>query len=199
TLILGTSATATGTLSRNTGYVSGNLRRWIASGTSNNMLFPVGTSAYYNGAEFDFTSVTTGGTIQATFNSVKPDAAGLPLTDAGDNCMNIGYGYWQVNAANGFTGGTYNARLSPVGMPGISNPAGLHVAQRSATGQSWTGNGTHQSGSGTVQSPLVSRTGMTSLGQLAIVSGSSNVLPIELLYFRARWVGGKVELTWATG
>jgi hypothetical protein len=83
-------------------------------------------------------------------------------------------------------------------MPGISDPPTLHLAQRSANGASWSSNGTHAAGTGTVFLPIVNRTGMTALGQYGIISGSSNVLPIELLYFRANWNNYQVDLTWAT-
>ena len=47
TLTLGINTVSTGTLVRTTGHVAGYFRRWIASATASNVLFPIGTSAEF--------------------------------------------------------------------------------------------------------------------------------------------------------
>jgi hypothetical protein len=198
TLALGTSTSTLGTLSRTSGHVYGNFKRWIAAATTSNILFPVGTLSYYNGANFSFTVAPTAGSITSTFIPTNPGTNGFPLTDGGYTLNTIGYGYWSFTGANGFAGGTYNVNLYANGFPGITDYTQLHTVRRATSGSAWTLNGTHSIGTGSNSAAVSNRTGMTLLGHFGIGSGAGNPLPIELVNFNAAPNGDKVDLTWST-
>ncbi len=199
TLTLGTSTAVLGTLTRVSGHVYGNFKRWIAAAATSNILFPVGTLSYYNGANISFTVAPTAGSIISTFIPTNPGTNGFTLTDAGTSLTTIGYGYWSFTAANSFAGGTYTVNLYANGFPGITDYTDLHIVRRVSGGSAWTLNGTHSVGTGSNSAPVVNRTGMTSLGHFGIGSGSTNPLPIELVYFNANINDEKqVDLSWAT-
>ena len=198
TLTLGTSTAVLGTLSRTSGHVVGYFRRWIAAATTSNILFPVGTLSYYNGANFSFTTAPTAGSIVCSFVATNPGTLGLPLLDAGDICNASGYAYWSLAAMNSFAGGVYSVNLYANGFPGIADYTKLHLFRRTGSGASWTINGTHAAGTGSNAAPVVNRTGMNVLGHYGVVSGNANTLPIELIYFNAQLNNNRVELSWAT-
>ncbi len=199
TLTLGTSTATLGTLSRTTGHVVGNFKRWIAAATTSNILFPVGTLSYYNGANVSFTVAPTAGSITSAFVATNPGTNGFSLTDAGTTLTTIGYGYWSFTAANSFAGGTYTVNLYANGFPGITDYTDLHIVRRVNGASAWTLNGTHGVGTGSNSAPVVNRTGMTSLGHFGIGSGSTNPLPIELVYFNAKLNDeNTVDLSWST-
>ncbi len=198
TLTLGTSTAVLGTLSRTTGHVVGYFKRWIAAATTSNILFPIGTLTYYDGANFSFTTAPTAGSILSSFVQTNPGTLGLPLTDAGDNCGYAGYAYWLFGARNGFASGVYTVNLYANGFPGIADYTKLHLFKRTGSGASWTMNGTHAAGTGSNSAPVVNRTGMNILGHYGVVSGIANTLPIELIYFNAKANENQVDFTWAT-
>lgn len=200
TLTLGINTSTLGTLSRISGHVVGNFRRWVTNSIVSNILFPVGTMTNYNGANFSFTtSPSSGGSITCNFIASGFIATlGLPLLDAGDLCSNIGYGYWSLGAANGFSGGTWSVNLMANGFPAIFDYTVLHAFRRTNTSTSWLINGTHAAGTGSNSSPVVNRNGMTLLGNYGITSGSANPLPIELVFFKAKASNNAVELNWKT-
>src|SRR6185436_7294176 len=73
TLTLGISTGTRGTLNRITGHVVGYFRRWLTTIAVNDILFPVGTLDYYNGANFSFTTApASGASIVSTFIAQNP-------------------------------------------------------------------------------------------------------------------------------
>ena len=198
TLTLGISTATLGTLSRVTGHVVGYFRRWIANTTASNILFPIGTLSYYDGANFSFTTAPTAGSIVSWFSAVNPGNQGLPVLDAGDNCYNVGRGYWQFGAMNGFANGVYSVNLYANGFPGIEDYSRLHLMKRTGSGTNWTFNGTHAAGTGDNTSPIVNRTAMTQLGHYGITAGPGNALPIELTKFEVIAKDKVVNINWTT-
>lgn len=200
TLTLGTSTSNLGVLNRVSGHVVGSFRRWINSVAASNVLFPVGTTSYYNAATFSWSSAPlAGGTITANFIATGYlGTAGLPLTDAGNTLINVGYAYWSLAPGNGYNGGTWTVNLMANGFPAIFDYTTLHVLRRATASSNWEVNGTHTPGTGSNSAPVANRTGMTQFGQYGITSGSANPLPIELTFFKARAVSNTVDLTWQT-
>jgi len=198
TLTLGTSTANLGTLSRVTGHVVGYFQRWIAAAATSNILFPVGTLSYYNGANFSFTVAPTAGSIVSTFILANPGWNGLPLTDAADVLSYVAYGYWSFGAMNSFAGGTYNVNLYCNGFSAVNDYTKLHILRRTGIGTSWAINGTHTAGTGSNAAPVANRTGMNTLGHFGVMSGSANPLPIELISFDAKLDGKVVKLFWKT-
>jgi hypothetical protein len=197
-LSLGTSTTILGTLVRTSGHVVGNFRRWVAAATTSNILFPVGTPGTYNGISCSFTTVPTAGTITASFVPETVGLNGLPLTESSQTVSTVSDFYWSLTAGNSFAGGVYNVNVFANGITGVNDYTQLRLIRRVNSGSPWTFNGTHAVATGSNTSPVVNRTGMNVLGHYGIGSSNVNALPIELLYFKAKAAGNKVELTWAT-
>lgn len=198
TLTLGISPTIRGTLIRNSGHVVGFFKRWIAAAATNNILFPIGNLNYYNGANFSFTTAPVAGSIVSNFIPLNNGSLGLPLTDAGELCYNVGYSYWLFVSMNGFSGGVYDVNLFANGFPGVNDFTKLHILRRVRNGSPWIINGTHSPGAGTNISPVANRTAMNLLGHYGIVGTAVNPLPIELIYFDAKSNGKQVNLSWVT-
>ena len=197
-LTLGTSHLNTGTLVRNSGYVVGSFRRWIAAVTAANVLFPIGTLEAYTGANFTFIIAPVAGTLTASMILTTTGKTGLPLMDAGDECVNAAWGFWQVTAGNGFSGGVYNVNLYANGYDEITDYTKLHLLRRNSITAPWEANGTHLPGTGSNTAPVLNRSGMTSVGQFGLISPAVNALPVQLIFFKAVRTDAKVNLTWAT-
>jgi hypothetical protein len=200
TLTLGISTGTRGTLNRITGHVVGYFRRWLTTITVNDILFPVGTVQYYNGANFSFTvAPTSGGSIVSTFIAQNPGLLGLPKLDAAVLCDGIGNGYWSFGPFNGFAGGKWTVNLYANGFAGITDVPSLHICRRNGAGIAWGFNGTHSPGTGTTDAPVANRVAMSILGHYGITSGSlGNPLPVKLVSFHAVPSDGIVNLDWAT-
>ncbi|HOJ25307.1 MAG TPA: T9SS type A sorting domain-containing protein [Bacteroidales bacterium] len=202
TLILGTSTTQLGKLIRNNGTIIGNFRRWFASRTINNVLFPIGTNDFYRPAIISFTTApTSGGTITTSFIEFDPQVTNLPINDGGFQITNYGTdGYWQMIPGDNLTGGQYNLSLYITGFQKIINGldiSNLRIIKQNISSNQWVVNGTHQIGTWSNDYPMIRRIGMMEFGKYAL-AGSNNPLPIELLYFNATANNELVELSWST-
>jgi len=201
TLTLGTSPASPGTLSRSSGTIVGNFRRWFASAIASNVLFPVGTSTHYRPANISFTvAPSVGGTLTAFFLSSNPGASGLPLDEAGVSIVNAGVdGFWTLVAGDGLTGGTYSLDLTADGFSGVSDFTALRILKRSSSSSPWTLDGTHSPGTGSNATPIVHRSGMSGFSEFGIGTPFDNPLPIQLLSFTAIVVNqNQVQLDWTT-
>ena len=198
-LSLGTSASNLGTLTRTSGTIVGNFRRWFAASTVSNVLFPIGTITNYRPANISFTSaITTSGTLTVAFTSLDPGTAGLPLNDGGTTIVNTGKeGYWSINAGDGLTGGTYSLDLTADGFNGVTNVSTLRLMKRT-TGGNWILQGSNSPGTGTTSTPVVHRTGMSGFSEFGVGGSSDNPLPVELSSFSADKSNTGVILEWTT-
>ncbi|NUM69500.1 MAG: T9SS type A sorting domain-containing protein [Ignavibacteriaceae bacterium] len=199
TITLGTSAASTGKMTRTSGRIIGNLKRWIAASVSSDILFPLGTAAFYRSVDLDFTSApSTGGTLLSSFTASDPGDNGLPLDDGGTSITNSAAdGYWIVTAGDGLAGGTYTMRLTAEGFSGINDYTTLRILKRS-NGGSWSLDGSHLTGTGSNSVPVIRRSGLTGFSEFGIGSGNDNPLPVELSLFNASVKGNNVVLNWET-
>ena len=199
TLSLGNSATNLGLLSRTSGTIVGNFRRWFATSTVSNILFPIGTGANYRPANISFTNaITAAGTLTVAFTSIDPGTAGLPLNDGGTSIINAGKeGYWAINAGDGLSGGTYTLDLTADGFSGVTNVSTLRLLKRS-TGGNWVLQGTNSPGTGTTTTPIIHRTGLSGFSEFGVGGASDNPLPVQLSSFSASIKNGTVLLNWRT-
>ena len=199
TLIVGTSISVLGAISRTSGHVVGYLKRWIGATAASNILFPVGTTNYYQGINYTFTvAPSAAGSITATYTATDPGRNGLNLFDLTDSITSIGYGLWTSTPGNGTSGGTFSVDITATALPSVLDFINLHLLRRANSGSPWTIAGVHSIGTGSNSIPIVHRVGMTSHGQFGIGSGSANPLPIELVYFKAKLDEKIVKLSWAT-
>ncbi len=199
-LTLGKDAANLGTLSRTSGSIIGNFKRWFASSTVSDILFAVGTTGNYRPATISFVvAPTSGGTINCIFNDTSPGENGLPLDDDGtliNKCSNEGY--WTLTSGDGLSGGTYDIDLNADGFGGITDYTSLRVLKRSDSGSDWTLHGVHSEGTGSNSTPVVHRTGMSGFSDFGVGSPDGNLLPVELISFTANVVNEKVLLEWKT-
>ena len=201
-LTLGSGTGNLGTLTRTSGKIIGNFKRWFAAATVSNVIFPLGTADYYIPANITFptTAPSTGGTITAYFTASNPGIAGLPLTDSGANITKTSPdGFWTLTTADGLTGGTYNIDLNAEGFTGITSFSYLHMLKRTDEGSNWFISGTHSPCTGSNSCPVVHRTGLETFSQFGIGSTDDNPLPVELLSFTARAERNSITLNWTTG
>jgi hypothetical protein len=200
TLSLGTSTSSLGVLSRTSGTIIGNFRRWFAASAVSNVLFPVGTADNYRPANISFTSApSAGGTLTAFFTGTDPGTAGLPQDDGGISIINAGKeGYWTINAGDGLTSGVYSLDLTADGFSGVSDYTTLRIIKRPIGGGNWILQGTHVAGTGSNSTPIVHRTGMSGFSEFGIGGASDNALPVELSSFSAILLDGSVKLVWRT-
>ncbi|MES2777326.1 MAG: T9SS type A sorting domain-containing protein [Bacteroidota bacterium] len=187
-----------GTLTIDSGYVSGPIKRLIpaAAFSDSTGLFPVGGGGFYRPAKINFTVAPAGGgSITAQFITTNPGKTGLPLNDNGVFIDSITKsGYWEITTSD-VSGGTYNVELTGNGFGGITNPAQLRVVKRSNAAAPWTLQGTHAPGSGFT----AKRNGLTGFSQFTIASnGAQNSLPVTLLYIRGQKQGTVNTIYWAT-
>jgi hypothetical protein len=85
------SIPATGSVSRTSGQIVGNLERTVAAG-SNTYKFDVGTAASYTPVSVQCISVTTGGNLTASVTSGQYPTSGSPVNTAKD--VNV---YWTLS------------------------------------------------------------------------------------------------------
>jgi hypothetical protein len=199
TLVLGQQSTLLGTLSRTSGSIVGNFKRYFAASAVNDVLFPLGDGTNYRPAQISFTSApAVGGSVTAAYLSVDPGSSGLPLDDAGSSLENVApEGYWKFNASEGLSGGIFSLDLYPNNYSGISTVATLRIVHRETAGV-WQLQGMHVNGTGTASSPIVKRSGLSSFAEFGIAAGVDNPLPEELVSLTAVSNRLNAKLKWRT-
>jgi hypothetical protein len=206
-LTLGTSTATPGSLVYTSGYVNGNMRRWFSPSTVSNVLFPFGASNYYSPAKISFTSApTAGGSLLSKYIYNTVGVTGIllfdtaPLTDIVNLSTN---GFWQMDAENGLTGGTYSLSLTTNNLNGVNDASILRIVKRPTSTASWASNnwvlnGTHVAGTSASGSYTTNRSGMSGFSQFGIASPSVNPLPVELTYFNGVCNDGVSTIKWQT-
>ncbi len=203
TLEIGSSTINRGYLTYLDGFVAGKVKRWFTTATNSGIsgVFPIGVSNYYRSAQIEFTAAPiSGGSLTAQFISTIPAGYydGLPLNDGAQVVDNVAdEGFWQIDAGDGLTGGTYTCTLQGDGFSSVLDATRIRILKRPSGGGNWSVSGSHGIGS---SPPLkITRIGMTGFSQFALGSlFAENPLPIELLDFTAKNNGKLVNLYWST-
>lgn len=206
TLVLGTSASSTGTLNYTSGRITGAFRRWVSNSTAT-WNFPVGVPGFTRLATIDFTSAPAGGgTITASFVSQPGGFNGLPLTEGLNTILNTSSdGFWRMIAADGLSGGTYTGTFEANGFSTITDYTRLVLVKRDDASSPWVLNGTPVATSGSNALAVLSRTGMTGLSADFAPGGDLIALPVTIEYLRgknqgdAHWLQWKVSCTQTPG
>ena len=203
-LQLGTSTSVLGTLSYTSGTVIGYFKRWFASSTVSNVLFPVGTATYYRPANISFTGAPTGGSLTALYTSGNAgtnnvDLVANPIDDGGYSLNKISKdGYWTISAADALAGGTYSLDLTCTGISGVTDYSKLHMLKRSNSAINWAALGSHSVATGSNSIPIIHRTGLSGFSDFVPATGAENSLPVELLNFRGKCLNSKNVISWST-
>jgi hypothetical protein len=165
-LSVGTSPTAVGSVSAPGGRVVGTLRRWVAA-AAGLVDFPIGTASQATSASVNFTAApTVGGTLTARFVAGSPGTSGLPLVDTDATSLNnIGTeGVWEILAADGLAGGTYDLSLTANGFTPYPDPTKMRIVKRVNNTSPWTLDGL----AGTNAFPVIARTGLAGFSEFGI-------------------------------
>ena len=167
-LTLGTSTSSAGTLTWGTGTIVGQFERYINStSTGTAIQFPIGTSSDNRIAAITFSSITSGGSLIAKFNTSVPGNAGLyklngqpKLNDAGDILYNTFYdGYWSLTTANSFASSNFSLDLTGNGFTGFTITDNTRLLTRANSSSDWILDGSNATRSGNT----VKRTAVTTL------------------------------------
>jgi hypothetical protein len=198
---LGSSPTNVGLLVHTSGYINGNMKRWFGAATVSNVLFPFGASTYFVPAKISYTSApSVGGTLQGkhVMNTANPLVASS-LVDGSITVDKISeMNIWQMDAANGLTGGDYYLELTTNLIYGVSDVTDLRIVKRGIPSDLWALNGTHETGTGSTSNPTIKRAAMSGFSQFAIGSSSANPLPVTLTYLNADCGENGVDIKWQT-
>lgn len=137
-LTLGTSGITTGTLTRTSGRVIGNFRRWIrddSDGTE--FLFPLGSAGAYLPLEFTPVAIApgNGGSLTALFTASDPGSAGLPTGDDGGFAVENAFteGSWTITGADGLDASSYNLDVTANGFSSFTLNADTRLISRTVT------------------------------------------------------------------
>lgn len=196
-LTLGLSTNAVGVLT-GTGTVQGILTRWI-SGTIASYAYPLISGTSTRAATVAFTTAPSGGTLTVLFMTGAPGNTGLPFSDGSLALDKVASeGVWGVMPANSLIGGTFNFTANAANIAGVSNLPGIALVLRATNTSPWTAPGARVTTTGTTSSFVMSRTGLTSFGEIGIASDASNVLPVQLISFTATAKAKDAILNWST-
>jgi hypothetical protein len=198
-VILGSSATSTGTLS-GTGTVQGKLVRWIGT-TLGSYTFPMSTTVNKRAITVDYTvAPATGGMLSVLYRRGAPGTTGLPVTDGGLTLTNISNsGVWAIRPDASLSGGTYTMTVNADNVSGVVNHTQTALLRRNISGLPWTALGTVVPTTGTAAAMVLSRTGMTGYThEIGIAGTAVNPLPVTLTTFTASRKSADVLVSWNT-
>jgi hypothetical protein len=209
TLTIGESVSNPGKIFRNSGHIDGNIKRWFGASTNSteeSSIFPFGGNAtttgtyYYAPSTIKFTTApTTGGNLTSKHTISAPNNIFVNLMDGSVALSQLSeMNIWQHEITNGLSGGVYTISAQTDSIQGVNDVTQLRLAKRANELSAWTIQGTHIPGSGSVDNPLVQRSGLTTFSQFAITSPSVNPLPVELLSYTATCEDDYVGLKWVT-
>ena len=193
--LLTTGNNANVPIGSSTSYVSGPMKRNIATNGTTSLNFPIGADGFYRPALINVKHSSAGQAYYWGRVVNSPASAltyALPATLSSVSIMR----YWQFvrtgfkNFSNGY------AKLYYGNDDGVTDPDNLRVGQ--GVGANWVDEG------GTGTSPYVgtitSNTFTTFAGIFALANstGGSNPLPIQIISFDAKWTKAGNLLLWST-
>ena len=165
--------------------------------STNALLLPVGTAAYYTPLTLQYPVAPIAGVI--TLSKVTPgmDGVDMPaLNDAGYILTRRSEQYWSYS--NTASGSSYTLSIDgSSSQTGIDTPPNLRVIH-SADGLTFDLVGTHSTGSGSTAVRTVIPDGTSGRFYLAGQSDGENPLPVELSSFTASNNGRTIQLNWGT-
>lgn len=159
-----------------TGWVNGNLQKYVAAGTSVTKTFEVGDSAYYSPASLLFASVSTAGNFLARVTPTdhpQADYSGIDTTKSVNR-------YWTLtNSGVGFTTATATFNWAASNVDAGANTSNFKTA--AFDGTNWLLN--------TVSNPLstsINATGCSAFGDFEVGEAISQY----------KWTGGAMTSDW---
>ncbi len=143
------------------------------------------------GAQVQFTTGNTG-SVTLQFEKIP----GNPRGTLPSPVLNVANTYWTGTVTSGTVNGTYTLTLDLTGVPGIGNPATIHLLKRSDINGSWVDIGYPTNVSAF---PLVSWANIASgFSDFGLGGENDNPLPVELVNFTGKAKSRNVNLNWET-
>lgn len=210
---LGSSSTQTGTLTYGSGKIIGSFTRWFnanANTGTGSGLFPIGNTSQYYPILVEYAAATgSSGTLTASFNAINPGNSGLnpalydfsiaPIVTVNKAAPN---GYWSLTPSSGLNSSrSYTATVTANGFFGINNISGLRLVRRNNSASGWGLTGNAIAPTGSIASPVISRSGITVAGGEFGVGADSTVNPLPVSYLNIsakRTSENQVTLKWQT-
>jgi hypothetical protein len=141
------------------------------------------------GAQVQFTTGNAG-----SISLLLEKIPGNPHGTLPGGLLNLANTYWTGTVTSGIVTGTYNITLDLTGIPGVVDPATIHLVKRTDANGAWTDVGVANSISGL----LLTWNGLTSFSDFGLAGLSDNPLPVELSNFTAKAKSRNANLTWET-
>ena len=205
TLELGNSITETGTLTYHSGHVEGRMKRWFAGINVGSIsgLYPLGVGGNDRFVTVEYLSAPiSGGSLMAEFIPTDMGSAGFPITITDGSCAPFDLisgeneGYWQIDDADGLTGGNYDITLVGEGLS-ISDLCQLSAVKRVGVSD-WMQSGIHEDPTGDLTRPILKRLAASGWSNWGLGNASVNPLPVKLVSFQGDCVENTSNLRWST-
>ncbi|HOK99548.1 MAG TPA: hypothetical protein PLD12_10450, partial [Bacteroidales bacterium] len=137
-------------------FYNGTFTRTL-NGTSQDYLYPMGTSSYYRPLVMNFSTISGSTDVSLQFISSSP-AGFSPYNDGVDLANLFEEGYWRLQCT-GTPTGTYTLTLTGDGFSSYTIDNNCRISGRDAGNTTWRAMGSH----GTVTGNTITRTGVTTL------------------------------------
>lgn len=203
---IGESVGNAGSLSvGNASGINTKMKRWVNASNSTNLVFPFYVAKGSRSLSINYTfAPIVNGSLVASFTPTKAlGNFGFPLYEAAiasDITKTSAEGYWNIEAADGLSGGVYYGGFTMDSVMGVTNPYSLTVINRADAFNPWVLNGSHSASTITGATLSVYRSTMQGYGQFTIASDSNqNALPVTLTALTAKAEGSNVVTKWTTG
>lgn len=198
-LEVGNESKNPGVLQHLSGTVTGAMKRHFAERKTDSLFFPIGSASSHNPAALVFEGTPAAGSITARFITEIPDDyyGNLPFMADGVFLNNLsGKGFWQLDASDQSSLGTFCIYLDARSFPGIIDPELVRILSRMAGEKNWQLEGYYNGYPG---NHIFSQAGIKKLSQFSLASDTQfNPLPIQLLSLAAYRVTGEVAVQWST-
>lgn len=210
-LEIGTSTSDPGLLDYTSGMVLGTIKRWFAANTNSGDqtgIFPLGVGSDFRPVVVEYsTAPTVGGTLTASFvessmgwqnSGSSPTIAAVGSCDAFSVTNYSDQGYWQIDDADGLSGGIYDISLYANGFTTINDICQLTALKRVGAGL-WESVGQHQQPNATGDHGLqIKRRLVSGWSNWGLASGKDNILPVELIEFTHECYPNQTTILWTT-
>ncbi len=207
---LGSSSSATGSLSHTAGTITGAFRRYFANSTGTNYYFPIGNATYTRGVTVNMSQAPGADQyITAEYKSGTPQVSGsalydgLPLTTA-DGQLIQNYdeeGYWQIDPKqydSGIDTKNYTISLQMNNISGVNDYTKTRIIKADGPSHvAWSAL-THVSATGSNSNFTLSGSGNGFSWFNGGGDNNNNPLPVELVSFTGACDEGIINLTWQT-
>jgi hypothetical protein len=213
-LELGLSTIQKGVLSHTSGFVIGKMRRWFDGTNSGNSssLFPIGYNEFgvknrNTKIEFD-NAPSHGGHLTVEYIGAPMTYDGLPIFAGNTNGAGFDVttaedqGFWKIENESGkLTDGDYTISCTGEGYLTVTDLLKLTLLKRVVTNSpNWFCPGSHEATTGSISSPVVSRSGVSGWSNFGFGGGPGNPLPVTLTSFEVDCPENenRININWST-